>query len=199
MNFLDSWKEKEVSKKQLELNLLELSDKSKYPHHWWVFLNLIKEKNIKSVYDLGCGVGVYYKLLKDNQPNVLYKGADYSNNAIDVAIEHWKVDCFETKDLWDLKSFDLQDYELLHMGALLDVLPNGDEALDYILSINHNKIFISRIIMTKDISNYSIYDAYDTIKTYSYKHNQKQLILMFEKHNYSFEFIQNNIFLYKNI
>lgn len=198
MDLLDSWKEKEVSKKQLDLNLVELSDKNKYPPHWWIFLDLLKQKNIKSVYDLGCGVGVYYKLLKDNEPNITYKGADYSENAIQIAIEHWKSECFEVKDLWDLKSSDLNNYELLHMGALLDVLPNGDEALDYLLSLNHDKIFISRILMTKDDSNYSVYEAYDTIETYSFKHNQKKLILMFEKHNYYFEFIQNNIFLHKN-
>lgn len=195
---IENWKKEAVSIKQLELNLRELSSHSNYPPHWIFFIEFIKKHNFKSVLDIGCGIGAYAKLIKDNDLNIDYKGIDYSKNAIEIAKKQWNFGEFECQDFQDLAEEQLCQFDLVHMGALLDVLPDGNEALRLILSKNPKNVLISRIEITKNPSHYSIYNAYDTITTYSFKHNQKELILMFEELEYDFEFLGNNIYLKKS-
>lgn len=45
-NVTNSWKNDKVFKKQLELNLKELSNESNYPSHWRVFIFFLKQKNL---------------------------------------------------------------------------------------------------------------------------------------------------------
>ncbi len=197
--YIESWKNKEASVRQLELNKKELSNTNNYPDHWKFFLKFVLDQKdiIKSVLDIGCGVGAYYKLCLDNNLGVKYTGIDYSASAIEMAKNHWKYDQFFEMDLWDLTSDYLKQFDLIHLGALLDVLPNGDEALEFLLSLNAERILISRMLIGKTPSEYTTYTAYDIIPTYSYKHNQKNLIILFEKYNYEFDFLKNNVFLYK--
>jgi hypothetical protein len=100
-------------------------------------------------------------------------------------------------DYRDLTAEFVSDFELLHLGAFLDVLPNGNEALKFILSISPDNVLISRIETTKEPSHYTVYNAYDTISTYSYKHNLKELVLIFEDYNYDYEVLGNNFYLHK--
>ena len=78
--FIDSWKNKKVFEKQLELNKFEFNNL--YPQHWFDFLNTIKSLNISNILDVGCGSGVYYKLCQKEIPNINYFGVDYSIDAI---------------------------------------------------------------------------------------------------------------------
>lgn len=198
LSHIENWKNEAVSIKQLELNLKELSSYSSYPPHWIFFIEFIKKHDFKSIIDIGCGVGAYAKLIKDNDLNVNYKGIDYSKKAIEIAKKQWNFGDFECLDFHDLSEEEVYKFDLVHMGALLDVLPDGNEALRFILSKKPKNVLISRIEITKNPSHYNVYNAYNTITTYSFKHNQKELVLMFEEFGYDFEFLGNNIYLKKS-
>lgn len=197
LSHTENWKNESVSAKQLELNLRELSSESSYPAHWRFFLDLIKKKGYKSILDIGCGVGAYSKLIKDNCPDIQYTGIDYSDAAIKIAQKQWGFGTFMCLDYKELDEDFLDGFDLVHLGAFLDVLPNGNDALEFILTKKPKNLLISRIEITKNPSHFTVYNAYDTIQTYSYKHNQKELVLIFEKLGYDFDFLGNNIHLTK--
>lgn len=192
---LDNWKSEEVSKKQLELNMRQLSSRMNYPAHWNFFIGFISEKGIKSILDIGCGVGSYAGLLKQNGFETGYTGIDYSEKAISMAKEQWGFGDFICMDYRNLTKEFISDFHMVHLGAFLDVLPNGDEVLEFILSLEPRNVLISRIEFTKDPSYFTTYSAYDTITTYSYKHNRKNLAMTVERYGYEYEFMDNNIFL----
>lgn len=194
---VENWKIESVSSKQLELNLRELQSEANYPAHWKFFLNFLRQHNYKKILDVGCGVGAYAKLIKDSGLDLSYTGIDYSENAIKIAKNQWGFGNFQCLDYRQLNNLFLSDFDLVHLGAFLDVLPNGNEALEFILQQGPKNILISRIEITKNPSHFTVYDAYDTIKTYSFKHNQKDLVLIFEKLGYDFEFLGNNVHLTK--
>ena len=187
-------------KQQLELNLRELN--GPYPNHWKEFLEYVKHYNIKSILDLGCGVGAYYKLLQDNFPEVKYVGMDYAFEAVDLAKKHWEYKEFYQKDLWDLNQKDLEPYDLVHIGALLDILPNGNEALSYILSLSPKSVLVSRMEIYHNAENEvpTTYTAYDTITTYKYKHKLDNILQIIGKYDYSYSLegqSKKNLYLQK--
>ena len=51
-------------------------------------------------------------------------------------------------------------FDLLHLGALLDVLQNGDEALEKILSLSPKNILLGRMKLTDEKSYCMTYQAY---------------------------------------
>lgn len=193
----ENWKNGDVSEKQLELNLRELSSPDSYPSHWNFFLRFMTRCKYAKMLDIGCGVGAYAKLIKDNGIETEYTGIDYSEYAIQKAKEQWGTGNFICMDYRGLTPDFIRDFDLVHLGALLDVLPNGNEALDFILSLGAKEVLISRIETTKEVSHYKTYYAYDIIETYSYRHNPMELINCFEKNGYDFEFEGANIILKK--
>ena len=200
MEYINSWKSKEVFKKQLELNRRELDNN--YPPHWYSFIKLINILNIKGNFkllDIGCGVGVYSELCTRHLENIYYTGIDYSEDAISIAINSWsKKSTFITKDINDIDHEFISKYDLLHMGALLDVLPNADDILDFILKFSIKYIIISRIEVA-DIENCYTYKAYDEITTYKYIHSKDNLLKTIYNNNYKIISVDgNNLLLEKN-
>jgi trans-aconitate methyltransferase len=193
MEYKDSWKNINVFKKQLALNIEQFNS---YPPHWNSFIRLISkinkiENDIKLI-DIGCGCGAYYKLCLDNFKNINYFGIDYSPEAITVAKEAWKTDNFETIDLFDIENKFIQKFNLIHAGALLDVLENGNDALEFILSKQVKFIIIGRIDFTPNPSGSTTYTAYDEIKTYKYLHNINDFKAIIKKYNYNIIEIDGN-------
>ncbi len=195
MNVIDSWKSETVFKKQLELNLIELSSESNYPKHWKVFLKLIKSVNPKSMLDVGCGCGAYYKLCLKHFPNIVYTGIDYADDAINLAKKTFGYSEFFVKNLFELTPDYVAKFDIIHLGAVLDVLPNGDEALKFILSLQPKKIIIGRVLLTDAESSSYIYKAYDEIDTYRYSHNALNFINVCETYGYNVILINDTILL----
>ena len=83
------------------------------------------------------------------------------------------------------------------MGALLDVLDNGDEALEYILSLSPKNILIGRMKITDKNSYYTTYKAYDEITTCAYYHSKNNFLHLCEKYDYSIHNINDNFYLIK--
>jgi hypothetical protein len=122
---------------------------------------------------------------------------DYSQEAINLAIKYWSYNGFIVKDYLFLTKEFISDFDLIHLGALLDVLPNGDEALEFILSLKPRNVLIGRMKLTNESSFYETYTAYDEIKTYAYYHNRSNFIELCEKYGYEIMNIENNFYLTK--
>lgn len=194
-NVSETWKYSNVFEKQLELNIKELN--GKYPSHWDAFIKLLKQHNPKSMLDVGCGCGAIYELCVRELPELDYHGVDYAESAIELAKKTWDKDRFSVKDCVSLKEADVVGYDLIHMGALLDVLPNGDEVLSHILSLAPTSVLITRMKLTEKESYYNTYKAYDEIITCEYYHNKANFYKLCEEHGYVISNIENNFYLNK--
>lgn len=191
----NTWKNQTVFEKQLSLNLKELE---LYPQHWIDFINLISTQKISTILDIGCGCGIYYHLCKIHFPEIIYTGIDYSVDAIKLAKKQWKYDKFFECDFWSLTHNYVSLFDMVHCGALFDVLPNADSAIEHLLKLSPKKIIIGRIKFTNKNSYYEEYLAYDLIPTYAYYHNDQILNKLFAKYNYSVSIINNTLLLNKN-
>lgn len=187
----NNWKNKKIFTKQLELNLREIS--SEYPLHWKCFvkyLSFLKSNFfVQTLLDVGCGSGVYSKLTTDM--DIGYTGIDYSEEAIDIAKQQWPNAEFLVKDYRDLTNNFVKKYDVIHAGALHNVLRNGDEAIRFFVELQHPIIILGRIMTTNDKSYYKTYRAYNEIETYMYFHNLDALKQLFNEFNY--DMIMNQI------
>ena len=198
VNLENAWKNASSFNKQLQLNLQELSDKSNYPKHWNILLTFIDLIKPNSILDIGCGAGSLFALLKKEHPSIGYFGLDFSLNAISIAKKNWRSKNFEVGDLFELSSEYVSSYDLVHLGALLDVLPNGDEALDKILKLNIKNLIIGRMELTQNPSYYKEYVAYEEIKTCQFFHNKQEFINKCSIKKYEVYQIENNFYLKKS-
>lgn len=193
MEYANNWKNSSVFIKQLQLNETQLN--GEYPEHWMSFIQFINRHKFNSILDVGCGCGSYYALCKKEFPWLTYTGIDYSEEAIRLAIETWDYSEFFVRDYIELTSEYVNKFDLIHMGALLDVLSNGDEALQFILSLRPKNVLIGRMNITDDESHFNVYTAYDEIITYSYHHNKNNFFDLCKKYHYIVENINNNFYL----
>jgi len=192
ISYIDSWKNKEVFQDQLALNEKELNH---YPDHWKHFINTIlslgKEKKYKLL-DIGCGVGTYKEICRTHFPNISYTGKDYSQEAIDIAKKRWGGTNWVVGDYQSITKHDAEVYDILHAGAMLDVLPNGNEALSFLLGLGFNHLILGRVKITEKDSGFIEYEVYNKIRTYAYSHNIKTLETLFGEAGYSATFTGEN-------
>jgi trans-aconitate methyltransferase len=166
-------KAEKAFQKQLEFNIKEL-DSTVMPDHWLDVVDAVNLLNSKSFLDIGCGVGTIYKIIQNISSNISYKGIDYAPAAIKIARDFWKHKGFEQFDFWDLSEKDVSDFDLVYAGAVLDVFPNGDEALDFLLSLQIKNLLIGRMNFIEGESYYEEYTAYEEIKTCAFHHDVKK-------------------------
>lgn len=193
---LDSWKNKKVFDLQLDLNLKELKNKSTYPQHWLDNIELMSRYSPQSILDVGCGCGAFYEVCKKEFPEMNYFGIDYATEAIDLAISTWG-NSFKVLDYKNLTKELLQQYDLVYLSALLDVLPNANEAFKFILSLDAPQLLISRVKLSNDPNGYEQYQVYDNITTYAYHHNRIEFFNTIKSYGYSVEGKNNNFYLSK--
>ena len=191
-DLINAWKNKVVFDKQLKFNEQEFSS---YPLHWVSSLQLMEHFKVTSILDVGCGCGSFYKVCKDSLPEVFYEGADYSEDAISLAKKRWEYDGFHVKDVMNLVKEDVESFDLIFLGAVLDVSPKGDDLLDHILSLDAKNILIGRAKLTNETSFYETYTAYDEITTCAYYHNKKNFVDSCEMSGYDIFSIGDNYFL----
>ena len=199
--YTDSWKNKEVFKNQLELNQQQLNDQ--YPVHWNHFIDILLHLKTSNLLDIGCGVGAMSELCSKRLPHVSYTGVDYSEEAINIAQEHWPSHTWYVKDYNQITPDFVKAYDTIHAGAFLDVLPNGDEVLRLLLGLDVKNVFIGRAKITEKPSYFETYTAYNKITTYAYHHNINNLKNLAEVNGYSLSFLgvpeQCNLIFQKNL
>lgn len=191
---IDSWKNKDVFDKQLKLNVKELN--GSYPNHWLTNIELLLLANPSSILDVGCGCGAFYEVCKQELPELKYFGIDYSSEAIELATQTWGKH-FEVLDYKELTNEYVSKYDVVYLSALLDVLPNGDEAFEFILSLDAKQLLISRVKLTSEASKYEEYTAYDSITTYAYYHNIDKFFATIKAYNYEVIGKDDNFYLSK--
>jgi trans-aconitate methyltransferase len=183
-NFENSWKDKTVFEEQLELNLKELNGDP--PSHWETLLDFIgtiqedmlrrqKQCSIENFLDLGCGCGALAKVIQIDWPTIKYTGMDYAPEAIEIASKQWPFATFIEKNYKDLTPEEINRYDVVNACSLHNVLPNGDEALDFLLSLNPKYLILGKMLTTHDKSHFETYRAYNRITTYKYFHNYEEL------------------------
>ena len=185
-NHEDSWKNRKVFESQLALNERELSQ---YPFHWGCFFEAVSslKKEPKSLLDVGCGSAIFSELCKRHLPNTKYRGLDYAQEAIDVASERWDAD-LQVRDYRELTESDLS-YETLHLGALLDVLPNADEALRVVANYGFKNLILGRMKLVEGESKSETYEAYNLITTYAFYHNMEKVHHVLTINGYDYKVI----------
>jgi trans-aconitate methyltransferase len=191
----ESWKDATIFEKQLELNLKEFNS---YPPHWVQCIQLIDHFSPKTILDIGCGVGSFSKVCNTHFPDIEYTGMDFSENSIRLAKENFGSEKFIVGDMRELKKEDIQKYDLLFLGAVFDVLPDGDKQLENILSLEVKSVLVSRMNITEEKSYYTEYMAYEELPTCSYHHNKQNFLDMCSEYDYSITPNGNNYYLKKN-
>ena len=179
----ESWKHKGVFEQQLNLNVRQLQ--SGYPPHWKQMLEVLEHYRPKSIHELGCGVGAASEVIKRHLPFIEYSGSDYSEDAIHIAKNHWETpEKFSVLDIRDMTEDFVQRYDCILEGAVLDVMPNGDEMLEFILSLNPKNLYLQRMKFTDEPSYYEEYEAYGQITTCQYHHNMDTVFSIADKYDY---------------
>jgi len=186
-NYEDSWRNEEVFKQQLQLNLKELNEN--YPDHWNSFLSFIcdlKEQHPTSLLDIGCGCGALAEVLHKYESSINYMGIDYAQEAIKIASEQWPHSIFVEGNYKDLTKEDIVNFDIINSCSLHNVLQNGDEAMEYLLQLNPKILILGKILTTNNPSYFTTDNAYSLITTYKYFHNLDNLYKIFSKYNYDF-------------
>ena len=184
----NSWKNTKVFQKQLALNLQQLDvneRKGSYPPHWIELWNVLNRFRPKTVLEIVCGIGAASEVIRRHVDFVEYNGSDYSKEAIAIAKATWGTpDKFFVQDLWELTEEIVQKYECILEGAVFDVIPNGDEALEFLLNFKPLNLYLQRMQFTDQPSYYEEYRAYDEITTVQYYHNYDNFIKMIQSCGY---------------
>ena len=191
---IDSWKNsKEVFLQQLALNQQELRSASP-PKHWYHFVNsmdsFVESYPVKRVVDIGCGAGVYSELVRVYFPSILYLGYDYSENALNLARKTWSHNTkaeFKLSKYQDVSHYDIKTGDVIVANGLLDILPNGEEALEHILSLSCGLLILQRINFTSENSCHETYSAYGVIDTYNYSYNVDVFHKLIKKYGYRYK------------
>ena len=188
---IDSWKNStDAFNSQLQRNIAELH--GAFPPHWDNFLNVIRRtKDLTRVVDIGCGAGSYCFLTREN--GLDYIGYDYSEYAVSLAKSTWGG-TFVTANYNDITEDHISSGDMIVANALCDVLPNGNECLDYLLSLGADNLLIQRVRITSEDNHFIEYKAYD-LMTYEFYHNEDELFSVIENYGYNIE----TVCLYDNI
>lgn len=196
---LNSWKIKELHEKQLALNTHEYQSGS-YPQHWNFLIEVCKKNFNKDtkIIDIGCGCGFLNYVLK-NETEIEgsnYTGVDYSENAIKIAKENFPGN-FYAKSYNELTKDFTNNFDCGIISALTNVLPNGDEALEYLLSLDIPNLLLLKILKTQNPYHCSTYVAYDTATTYRYEHNENKFHETILDYGYKIAYNIGNEYLIK--
>jgi hypothetical protein len=123
---LNNWKNEDIPKLQLELNMKQINDKNNYPQHWINLLSGLENTKIdklnKVFIDVPCGIGTTSQLLKDNNIPYFYLGYDFSPSMIKTAKNTWPNESFEVKDLFSFEKMDDNNNNIIYADGILDVL-----------------------------------------------------------------------------
>src|SRR3990167_5900398 len=98
--------------------------------HRVYLLNLLRDKGVKSILDVGCGTGPIYELIKENFSgwNFKYKGTDYSFGMIDVCKREFPEGNFEVQDARALAEED-SSWDCVLLMHCLDHLDDYEAAI----------------------------------------------------------------------
>lgn len=189
---VDAWKHEDLPQMQLALNRKELA--GTYPAHWLSMLSCLRQISLSDVvfYDIGCGVGSTYQLLRQEGISCKYVGLDFSESMVRMAKSAWGYDGFVVDD-YRTTSRDFSD-GLLYCNGLLDIVPDGIRELKTLLALHPNYLILNRINLGRS-SNLRTYKAYDKIDCYEYTFNTEEFLSTIRENGYTISYRDRNCFL----
>ncbi len=111
--------------------------------HRLYLLDLLEEKHVVSILDVGCGTGPIYEMIKNSDKwAFLYKGTDYSPAMIEIAQREFPEMAWEVQDARHLKEAD-NSWDCVLLMHCLDHLDDYKSAIseaarvasDYVLIV----------------------------------------------------------------
>jgi SAM-dependent methyltransferase len=119
-----------------------------------------------SFLDFGCGVGHYSVLLDRYFPDrFVYTGCDYAPAMVNVARDRRLGKTFVVNDLFD-NHLDLDAFDVISAGALVDVLSDYERALHLLLGAGAPYVVLHRQRMTEGPSRVEEAPGYEGQTTY---------------------------------
>jgi len=195
---VDAWKDARLPEKQIALNRAELA--GQYPPHWRDLLQCLRRDEVpKNVpfYDVGCGVGATYALLRQEKAPVQYCGIDFSEAMIATARTAWgSPDVFHVDDYrtWTRSVSD----GILYCTGLLDIVEDGTKELRRLLSFGSPIVIVNRINIAAT-ETLRTYIAYDTIPCYSYTFAYMDFVTTVKSAGYSIVSQSGSCYLLRKI
>src|SRR3990167_2453876 len=86
------------SKRRTYWDTFESSYQMGYQKHRLYLLDLLLGKDVHGIFDVGCGTGPIYEIIKRRNYPFSYKGTDYSPAMIDVAKQSFPEAFWEVQD-----------------------------------------------------------------------------------------------------
>lgn len=180
---VDAWKDASLPEKQLALNRQELA--GNYPPHWKALLQTLRQLPTLNMrfYDIGCGVGTTYALLRQERIPLDYCGIDFSEAMIATARETWAApDVFHVDD-YRMTTRTFSD-GILYCTGLLDIVEDGVRELRRLLLFGSPYVILNRINVGS-VKQLQTYRAYDTIPCYSYTFSYLEFLATIRASGYS--------------
>lgn len=135
-----------------------------YPPHWKTFYQFLihiskYHPSITQLYDIGCGSGVYSKLLEIYFPYIKYHGFDLAPKAIEVAIKNYGnyFTLCKWEDLLEIPNKN----SIIVANGLIEVVDNPEECLQHILSFGAKFVILQRMLSTDYETYTTIHSGYD--------------------------------------
>ena len=188
MDVTEFWKKPVCA--HLQETVVENELKNGYPQHWKDILNCIPTDD--RIVDVGCGVGAIYLLVEKEHLKNPYLGVDFSETMIEVAKKK-NPDVFMVGDYRSL-GMTLEN-DILLCNGLLDILPNGVDALNRLLKYKPKYVILSRINIGT-IQQVRQYTAY-TIPVLKFTFSKLEFEAVIAKNGYSVIKKTGNTFLLK--
>jgi SAM-dependent methyltransferase len=168
----ESWKDPDVARQMEELVTGELEHPDGVPPYR-AFIEaideLLRENDLPDpaqILDFGCGVGHYSELLSRRFPGrFAYTGCDYSPAMVDVARSRWPDRQFVVNDLF-ANQLPLETFDVVFAGALVDVVPDYEAALDVLLGGGSRYVVLHRQQLADGSSHVDVVGGYENQTTY---------------------------------
>jgi SAM-dependent methyltransferase len=168
----DSWKSPDTVAQHRHLVLRELADPGRvapYRAFLAAIETLLAERSLPDparLLDFGCGLGHYGELLERTFPGrFAYVGCDYAPEMVEAARREWPGREFAVNDLFD-NTLDLDSFDVILAGALLDVVGDLDRGLDVLLGARAPYVLLHRQRITTGPSRTEVARGYGEQMTY---------------------------------
>jgi SAM-dependent methyltransferase len=134
--------------------------------------------------DFGCGVGHYSELLERYFPGrFAYIGCDFSQAMVEAARARWPQREFVLNDIFE-NELDLESFDVIVAGALIDVLDEWERALDVLLGSGASYVLLHRQQVVDDDSHVEIVGGYTGQLTYRTYVTRRELLAIGARNGY---------------
>lgn len=177
--YLLGWESSKSQRERFRVCLEELS-----------YLGIEKEKDIFSIFDVGCGYGALYKYLLEYDVACHYTGMDCEKECIDYAQRQYNYDKSTFPQFFSANLFDADvdvknwgQYDLCFMSGVLNI--NIDKYLyagamyEVILFVIQKLLYISKYGV---VCNF-LHEKTSSKDTVFFYHNPERLVTFLNKHN----------------